>query len=101
MFSEMNLTLSEVNGPGDWALRISEALGAEEYVNPKGGAGLFDVEEFTNANISLTIRDFPNMEYNCQGYQFEPGLSIIDMMMWNSPAEIRAYLDDQKPEAVS
>ena len=92
-FSEMNLKLDFINGPGNWALRISQALGAEEYVNLPGGESLFDKEEFTNSDIKLTIRNFPVLTYDCPGYEFLPNLSIIDILMWNSPEEVKRYLD--------
>ena len=40
-FSEMDIELGELDGPGDWALRISEVLGAKEYINPPGGEAIF------------------------------------------------------------
>jgi len=40
VFSEMQLPLGPVEGPGDWALRIAEALHASEYVNPPGSVDL-------------------------------------------------------------
>jgi hypothetical protein len=91
-FSEMKLDLGQIDGPGDWALRISEALGANEYVNPPGGEALFDPAKFEAAGITLTIQRFENMTYPCDGYGFEPALSIIDVMMWNSPSAIVGHL---------
>ncbi|MBN2466213.1 WbqC family protein, partial [candidate division WOR-3 bacterium] len=91
-FSEMKLDLGPVGGPGDWALRISEALGASEYVNPPGGEALFDKAKFKAVGIKLTIHQFENMTYSCNGYGFEPGLSIIDVLMWNSPSAILQHL---------
>lgn len=92
-FSEMDLDLEPVEDPGDWALRISEALGAKEYVNPPGGADLFDEQKFRNSNIKLKIRDIPPLEYSCTGYEFVPGLSIVDVLMWNEPEKIKGYLN--------
>ena len=93
-FSEMNLDLGPVEGPGDWALRISEALCAEEYVNPPGGVDIFDVKKFESSGIKLTIRQLPPLEYSCKGYEFTPNLSIIDLFMWNEPEVIKQYLDE-------
>ena len=95
-FSEMNLNLGPVEGPGDWALRISQALGAQEYVNPPGGRRIFDPSKFAHQNIKLTIRDIPPMEYSCRRHEFVPRLSIIDALMWNSSEQIKYYLDQQK-----
>jgi hypothetical protein len=93
LFSKMDLKIDQVDGPGDWALRICQALNAVEYINPPGGAALFDESRFRTCGIKLTIQQFSNMTYSCGPYQFEPGLSILDVMMWNSPEEIKLYLD--------
>lgn len=95
-FSEMDLELGEVDGPGDWALRLSEALGARKYINPPGGEAIFDPEKFNAAGVKLTLRDIPPFEYSCKGYDYIPNLSVIDAMMFNSTEEIKAYLDRQK-----
>jgi hypothetical protein len=92
IFSEMDLELGPVEGPGDWALRISEVLGASEYINPPGGVDLFDPHKFEQAGIKLIIQTPVDYQYNCNGYQYQPNLSIIDVMMWNSPDDIRNYL---------
>jgi hypothetical protein len=94
-FSEMNLSLGPVEGPGDWALREAEALHADEYINPPGGADLFDRSKFEMAGIKLTIQKPVDFVYGCDGYAFEPNLSIIDVMMWNSPDTIKKYLESR------
>lgn len=93
IFSEMNLTLPPVNSPGEWALRIAEALGADEYINPPGGAALFDATAFARSGIKLTIQKPVEFVYACVRYQFVPDLSVIDVMMWNPPEKIKAFLD--------
>lgn len=95
-FSEMDLGLGPVEGPEDWALRISEAMGADEYVNPPGGIDLFDKQKFRDSNIKLTTRNLPPFEYSCRGYEFIPNLSIIDLFMWNEPEIIKKYLDEHQ-----
>jgi len=92
-FSEMQLELESVEEPGDWALYISEKIGAEEYVNPPGAATMFDSSKFEASGIKLTIRKQLPIEYSCPGYEFVPGLSIIDVLMWNSPDKVKDYLD--------
>lgn len=92
-FSEMQLNLGPIEGPGDWALRISEALGATEYVNPPGGVDLFDLDKFHSSGIKLTIRHLPPLEYQCSHYKFIPNLSIIDVLMWNAPEKVREHLE--------
>jgi hypothetical protein len=92
-FSEMNLELGTIEGPGDWALKISQALAATEYINPPGGYAIFNKDKFTANNITLTIRNLPTFRYHCPEYEFIPNLSIIDVLMWNEPEAIKAFLD--------
>jgi len=89
----MELELGPVEGPGDWALRIAEATGATEYINPPGGATLFDPAKFEASGIQLTIQSPVEFTYDCDGYDYEPNLSIIDVMMWNAPDQIGQYLE--------
>jgi hypothetical protein len=98
VFSEMNLPIGKVDGPGDWALRISEALQAKEYVNPPGGVSLFDADKFKAANIKLTIRSIPAFAYPTRGYEYIPDLSILTVMAFNTPEQIKAFLDRQLPD---
>jgi hypothetical protein len=91
-FSRMGLTLGRVEGPGDWALEIASAIGATEYVNPPGGAALFDAEKFASRGIQLTIQQFLPLTYATASYEFVPHLSIIDVLMWNPPEVIRRHL---------
>lgn len=94
VLSRMNLALEgSVERPGDWALLISRAVGAGEYLNPAGGGALFDASKFAAHGIKLIIQSYTHMVYPCGQYQFEPGLSIIDVMMWNTPEQIKHYLD--------
>lgn len=81
--SEMNFDYSNVNDAGEWALRISEQLGAKEYINPPGGKDLFDPVKFSEANIKLSFLSPVLEPYNQGQSNFEPGLSIIDVLMFN------------------
>lgn len=69
-YSKMSLKLGKVECPGDWALRICEALGASEYINLPGGEKLFDKRKWKKIKISFlkTI----------------PGLSIIHDLYENN-----------------
>ncbi|ADK85537.1 WbqC-like family protein [Desulfarculus baarsii DSM 2075] len=90
--SELGLNLPPVEHPGGWALEISAALGASEYINPPGGRELFRPEEFAARGVGLGFTQTPDFSYPCPPYAFEPQLSILDVLMWRSPAQIRADL---------
>ena len=83
--SEMNLSFPESVGPGDWALEICSQLGAASYLNPAGGHDLFDAAAFERRGISLQFGQSNEFIYNTSPYQYEPGLSILDVLMWNPP----------------
>ena len=90
--SETKLDLRAIEHPGQWALRISELMGASEYINPHGGAKIFDEDEFERAGIKLRFI-MPELEkYVQRRGVFVPGLSIIDVMMWNSFENIHKFL---------
>lgn len=82
-------TAGNMNG-AQKILAICEILGANEYLNPKNGAALYDREVFSKKNISI---DFLNMEkLNYQQFQnksFVPDLSILDVLMFNSISETK------------
>lgn len=91
--SEMDLQLGNIEHPGQWALRISEAVGASEYINPIGGIEIFRQEEFENAGVKLSFLQSMPAPYSQRRDGFISGLSIIDVMMFNSPAAVRELLD--------
>ncbi len=93
-FSKIDVQIGEVKNPGEWALRICETLGAKTYINPPGGESMFDKNEYRNKNINLVIQDFQNISYPVRGYEFVSDLSIIDVLMWNDPKDIKEYLDN-------
>jgi hypothetical protein len=86
--SELNLPLPEKLGPGEWALEICSLLGASRYLNPASGQGLFDPEEFSRRGISLQMAHTKEFVYATGPYQYEPNLSILDVLMWNSPLAV-------------
>ncbi len=96
IFSQMNLSLKNIEESGDWALRLCETLGAKEYINPPNGINLYDPERFNSCGIKLIIQEQADFVYSCKGYAFEPNLSIIDALMWNTKEEIKDYLNSRK-----
>lgn len=92
IFSKMNITIESVNEPDEWALEISKAMGYESYVNPPGGMSFFDRGKYERAGINLQFLEAELKKYNQRIGRFEPGLSIIDMMMFLKPMEIKQML---------
>ncbi len=89
VFSKSGLNVKPSDHPGQWALHISQALGANEYVNPIGGKEVFIADEFVEAGIKLGFLKQHLPRYQQKGETFEAGLSIIDVLMFNSVEEIK------------
>lgn len=98
IYSRMNLPLFEVGAPDEWALRITQAMKYDTYVNPPGGKAFFNANKYRNANIELEFLTQEIQEYNQRVREFVPGLSILDVMMFCTPEEIVNMMDLYKIE---
>lgn len=73
---------------------ICEREGATHYYNLPGGRDLYMEASFERAGVQLCFVEPTFAEY-CQGEaKFEPGLSILDALMWNKPEIVRHMLRD-------
>ena len=84
----MDLTLSPITHAGQWALEISSAVRADVYINAPGGRDLFHREDFAARGIELQFLKPDPFHYPMAGHEFVENLSIIDVLMWNSPEAV-------------
>jgi hypothetical protein len=93
--SKMTFDMVNVSGPGDWALEISKHKKASEYLNPPGGQAIFDEDKFTKNNIKLSFLK-PKLSPYQQSWRnsFNAGLSVLDVMMFNTPEESRNLINN-------
>ncbi|GHV57691.1 hypothetical protein AGMMS49579_23930 [Spirochaetia bacterium] len=77
----------------DKILDICKLLDASDYYNAIGGIELYSKEEFMQNNINLYFLKTDFISYKQFRNGFIPGLSIIDVMMFNSPEQINQMLD--------
>lgn len=96
VFTQMNIVIPEVKAPDEWALYTCKALGFDEYINPPGGVEIYDINKYKAQNISIKFLkcNLPFYSQRRGPENFENGLSIIDVMMFNSPQQIMGMLDD-------
>lgn len=94
IFSQMGIGITSVNHPDEWALKITKAIDGKIYVNPPGGQSFFDKEKYNRNNIELEFLQSNLPAYIQKIGHFEAGLSIIDVMMFCSPKEVRDMLDN-------
>lgn len=77
----------------DKILHICTLLGAKQYINAIGGQELYDKESFDSQGLKLNFIKSELPPYKQFNNEFIPGLSIIDVMMFNSVEEINGMLD--------
>ncbi len=95
IFSEMQLKIDTPMAPDEWTLNICRALGnVNEYWNPPGGQTFFDKSKYDNAGIELKFQKTILSAYNQEREEFIAGLSIIDVLMFNSPLDVNRMLDN-------
>lgn len=80
----------------DKILDICKILDGNEYYNAIGGRELYSYEAFERYNIKLAFIQTNNIKYKQFDNAFQAGLSIIDVMMFNSVQSIKNMLDDYK-----
>jgi hypothetical protein len=86
--SQLGLQLPGTSRAGQWAPWIAGRLGARAYINPASGRALFDPADFAEEQVDLRFLAFATFAYETPGYTFEPDLSILDVLMWNSPSAV-------------
>ncbi|ALS78736.1 MULTISPECIES: WbqC family protein [Planococcus] len=90
-----DLKKNEVLKGQDKILEICELLSAKEYVNAYGGLSLYSSMDFESKGVKLKLIKTNDIAYPQKELaNFVPNLSIIDVMMFNSPVKISAMLDD-------
>lgn len=70
-------------------IAICQNLGASEYVNLVGGAALYSAADFAAQGLTLKFLQPVLPPYRQGSGAFVPGLSILDVLMHNSPARTR------------
>ena len=79
---------------GDKVLAICGALGADRYLNTIGGRTLYAAAAFAAAGVDLKFIQTRPVTYRQFGQPFVPALSILDVMMFNSPDAVRRMLGE-------
>lgn len=94
IFSEIKLEYEQVTSSDEWALNVAKAMGYEIYANALGGMEFFDRSKYTEAGIELQFLKSQLKPYVQRIGHFVEGLSIIDVMMFNSVEEIQQMLTE-------
>lgn len=78
----------------DKVIAFCKKLGAKDYYNAIGGQSIYTKDDFKKENINLQFLSSKPIIYQQFSNEFVPWLSIIDVMMFNTPEEINQMLSD-------
>ena len=76
----------------DKVLAICKELGATEYYNAIGGQQLYSKEDFARQGIRLSFLDTRPIRYAQGSGEFQPNLSILDVLMYNPKEQVQEML---------
>ena len=77
----------------DKVIHICKLLGGTQYINAIGGQELYNFEDFKKNGLELSFLKTEFTPYKQFKNEFIPGLSMIDILMFNSPSEIKTMLN--------
>lgn len=75
-------------------IEICKILEADTYLNSSGGVDLYSFKEFERNGLSLQFIQSNQILYSQNTHPFEPWLSIVDILMFNSLSDIYQMLDN-------
>ncbi|CAM3441073.1 hypothetical protein AEQU2_02017 [Aequorivita lipolytica] len=77
-------------------IAICKENGSDHYINPSGGKELYKKDTFNTEGITLSFIENELVPYTQFGNSFIKGLSIIDVLMFNSVQKINLLLSNYK-----
>lgn len=94
IYSATELKLDHTLRSEDRIIDICKQRGITSYINAIGGKELYSEQDFENNGIELGFLRMDNDIVYPQGKgDFIPGLSILDVLMYNSKEEIKELLN--------
>lgn len=78
----------------DKVIHICKLLNGNNYLNAIGGQELYNKSNFEKQNLQLSFLKMNQQSYKQLSNDFIPNLSMIDVLMFNSPSSIREMLND-------
>lgn len=93
--SEMDVKLKDHMEPDDWGICVCKFFGdVGVYRNAPGGKIFYRPDRYLAEGLQIEFVQNRLRPYDQKLSEFIPGLSVLDVMMFNSPEEIMPMLDD-------
>ncbi|MEN9958389.1 MAG: hypothetical protein RLZZ474_633 [Bacteroidota bacterium] len=83
------LANNQADGRAERLIHLTKSLGSTQYINALNGQSLYEKDFFSSQGVELFFIK-PSLQAYSQGKlaSFEPGLSMIDVLMWNEPTVV-------------
>lgn len=90
----MQLQIEKPKSSDEWSLNICKACnGITEYWNAPGGQSFYNETKYLDNGFKLRFIKNQLIPYDQKREVYEPGLSIIDVLMFNSIKETNILID--------
>jgi hypothetical protein len=87
-----DLMLRSCTDKQDRVIKIAHTFAATTFLNPIGGAELYDRDHFARSGLLVHFFKMDEVVYRQLSGPFVPNLSIIDVLMFNGVEEVKAML---------
>jgi hypothetical protein len=88
----MSSDLAPTQSKSELVLELCRKVGANEYLSGPLGRDYLDLERFRAAGIGVKFHGYDPAPYEQHWQGFEPGLSLVDLMMNIDPAQIEDHI---------
>lgn len=96
ILSEKFPTIESANMADEWGIKVSKAVNAAIYINAIGGKDLYSHQKYHDNGLGIKFIKPSLSSYKQFDNHFVPGLSIIDVMMFNDVNTIKDMLEMQE-----
>lgn len=96
ILSEKLPTIESADMADEWGIKVSKALNATTYINAIGGKGFYNQQKYQDSGLGILFIKPSLSSYKQIDKHFVPGLSIIDVMMFNDLNTIKDMVEIQE-----
>lgn len=93
---DLGVDVIQNNVDGEWGVHYAKALHADTVFNLPSGSTFYNEEVYLQNGVEIQFLQNNLRAYDQKREKFEPGLSILDVMMFNSIGEIHDMLKDYR-----
>jgi len=92
VLSEKFPSIDEAKEADEWGIKVSQALNASTYINAIGGKEFYDQQKYNEEGLDIQFINPILAPYKQFNHEFVPGLSIVDILMFNEISKIKEMI---------